>query len=138
MAIDITVLISKADIFLPSGNILTDAQMTSLAQYIITKVGDEDENEAEILCKFLEAVAVTNYSQAVVDAVPITSEKAKNYQVTYDSSLAKNAWRDFKDNLKFVCPIFGYYPNTQVGVKIATGELVNVFSNCEDTSVGYL
>lgn len=130
MAIDIPTLLDKSDLVLPEGNVLTDPEMTIIAQLIIDKVGDEDSKEPEVFCKFLEAIATINQSKALVDAIPMSSERAANYAVTYNTSLSRDAWKDFKNNLKYVCPIFGYNKPAVLGIKINSGEIAEIFSEC--------
>jgi len=131
-AIDKPALIEKALLFLPDGNILSDELMILLMDQIVDQVGDDTENEPEILCKYLKAVATVNESLSKVDAAPIQSEKAKNYSVSYNTALSTDAWRDYIKSLKNVCPIFGYIPpSSGIGVKVVSKEdTFTVFTEC--------
>lgn len=114
--IDRDKLLEDASLWLPNGNVLTDAQMLQIAEMVISIVGDDDSKYAEVLCKFLDAVANANIGKASVDSAGITKEKLGDHEITYGGTVDYvQVWKDFKDNLVNVCPLFGYSPKRGSG-----------------------
>lgn len=125
--IDRTKLITDAKMWLPELIVFNDTQLEYFAELVIALVGDDDIYYAEILCKLLMVVANASLSKVSSDPDGITKEKLGDHDVTY-GGLAdyKQVWRDFKDNLDNVCPLFGYNPKGGSGkVVINTGEKHN-------------
>lgn len=125
--IDRDKLITDAHLWLPVQNVLTDQEMLSIAELIIAKVGDDEVNEAEVLCKLLGAVANVNGSKATVSLGGLKRQKVRGHEKEYTESVA-NIWKNYKKSLQQICPIFGYSP------KYVSGAVIN--SAKDDVVVG--
>lgn len=136
--IDRNQLLSDIKTWLPDGNVLTDSQISAIAEYVITSVGDDDTKYAEVLCKSLKAVGLANLSKHTVDGSSLKQEKIGEHSETYDTAISKDYWKDFISSLKDICPIFGYKPTTVgIGMKISSGTTPTV-NDCCDTTDLYL
>ena len=126
-AIDRDQLLLDADNWLPEGNLLTDTQEDYFLDLVITQVGDDDENYAEVLCKYLNVVADVNLAKINDNPDGYTRERLGKHEVYYgDYSSRASAWEAFKKNLSNICPMFGYSPKKFTGkIKINPGESYN-------------
>lgn len=124
MAVTAEQVLAEIEVFIPSNNVLTEAQMLVIIQTIIDQVGDDDSNLAEIKCKSLEAIGIINLSKATSTiSTGLKKEKVGNTEVEYfGAGQSNNGWQDFLDSLKLVCPLFGYYGlSSGIGIKITPG-----------------
>ena len=128
--IDRAILLADEKLYLPAGNVLTDAQMNSINESVIRQVGDDDSKYAEVLCKSLRAIAIANQSKFAVDGRGLKREKVDQVEVERFETLGQDPWQDFINSLKDLCPILGYTGlNTGLGIKINTSEKI-VIDRC--------
>jgi len=134
-AIDREWIKTTASIYLPQSNVLTDAQMDALLDVVIGRVGDSDDNQGEVLCKFMELVADTNLGKVQADSGTLKSEKLGDHSRSYDTTKdLKSAWRDFKKSLSTTCPLYGYSPVFSLGFKINSGGSTNPITECPNNN----
>lgn len=132
--IDRNQLLTDIKTWLPDGNVLTDAQITAVAEYVISDVGDDDTKYAEVLCKSLKAVALANLAKHTVDGSSLKQEKVGENSETYDTAISQNMWKNYISSLKDICPIFGYKPLTVgIGMKINPSDKI-VVNDCDETT----
>lgn len=115
-AIDRNALLEDIKFWLPEGNVLSDANILKIAEYVIADVGDDDSKYAEVLCKSLKACGQANLTKHTVDTAALKQERVGEHSETYDPSIMKNTWNNFLDSLADICPIFGYRPTKSVGI----------------------
>lgn len=125
--------------WLPETNVLTEAQIRSINEYIITDVGDNDLNYPEVLCKSLRAIAYANVGKASAESSGLKKEKVgDNEQEWFDADSAKRVWEDYIDSLKDICPIFGYYGlKSSGGIKITTSPDPDINPCVEDNNLEF-
>lgn len=127
--IDRSVLQDEAMEWLPKeGNQLSQTLMDIILDRLITQIGDDDKNYAEVLCKYLRAIADANIGQAYGDPSGIKKEVLGEHEVTYgDTQSFTNAWEKFKDSLYNICPLFGYNLKGSMGggIRINSGGTYN-------------
>ena len=130
--IDRDQLIVDENLWLPSSNILTESQMRSINEYVIAQVGDDEENYAEVLCKALQAIALTNKAQASANTGGLKKEKTGDVAIEWQNTgSASKVWEGYLDSLKDLCPIFGYTGlNNNIGIGITTPTCVVVNPTC--------
>ena len=100
-------LISDINMYMRSDGILTDAQELIIAEKVITAVGDDDSNYAEILCKSLKNIALINKAKAS----NLGSHKAIRTDELWEEfyhDISGNSWDIYLDSLDDVCAAFGY------------------------------
>lgn len=109
-------------LWLPEGNVLTEAQMRSINEFVIANQipEDDDQHYAEALCKGLKAIGQANLSKAAVDRNGLKREEVGDEEVEYFDSSSRTIWQYFLDSLKDICPIFGY-----TGISASTGMKIN-------------
>lgn len=105
-------LLEDVKVFLPLSNTLTDEIIRALNESVITKVGDDDTKYAEIRCKCLYACGNMNLTNSLVDSGSIKREKTGMVEVEYHNTYGRFGWQAWLNNLKNVCPLFGYDPTT--------------------------
>lgn len=127
--VDREALLDEAMFWLPNGNAVPREVMASILERLIRTIGDDVENEPEILCKFLAAIANVNVGRMAVDNAGVVKEKVGSHETTYAEAIDYGkAWQDFKDSLPDICPLFGYSPSMGVGggsVRIHVGARYN-------------
>ena len=130
--IDRDQLIADEYLWLPTSNNLTETQMRAINEYVIAQVGDCEENYAEVLCRALQAIALSNKATASANAGGLKREKVDQVeQEWHSSSSASQVWEDYLDSLKDLCPIFGYTGlNNNMGIRITTPTSVVVNPPC--------
>jgi hypothetical protein len=139
MPLDKQAVLDEAAILLPNGNVLTDTQMSSILDRIVSRFDLDDESKfAEALCRFLDAVADVNNGKASVDSSALASEKIGDYSRSYNTSGIKDVWKNFKKELRTTCPVvYGYSFPVVVGMRIKSGESLDVL-NCPNINDSYL
>ena len=107
-------LLLQCKMYLPPSQTLSDAMILTLNEFVITKVGDDDSKEAEILCKCLYACGNKNLADSLVDFGALKREKTGDVEAEYHNNGGKSYWQSWVANLKNVCPLFGYSPSKTV------------------------
>lgn len=120
--IDRDEILTDASLWLPSNNLMTSGEMDTLLELVISMVGDDATKSPEVKCKFLEAVANNNISRATIQPSSVIKEVLGDHEVTYGKTEYLSMWNTFKDNLKNVCPLFGYSYKVRGGIRINPGE----------------
>ena len=110
--IDRDSLVIHCRMYLPNSVNLTDEMILLLAGTVITKVGDDDTKFPEILCKTLYACGNKCLADSLVDSSNLKKERTFNVELEYHNRNGKSVWKDWVANLKNVCPLFGYSPDT--------------------------
>lgn len=125
--IDRTQLLVDEKLWLPEGNILTDAHMQAINESVIANQipADDAIHKAEALCKGLRAIAFANKAKYNVDTKGTKKEKVGDIEIEKFSNSGSDPWGDFIDSLVDVCPIFGYTGLTKgatVGMQISPSD----------------
>lgn len=135
--IDRTQLILDQKVWLPPSNSLCDAQMGYINDNVIALELKEDDEQyyPEALCKSLRAIGYANLSKATANNEGLKREKVGDEeQEWFNPEGSWRVWKDFIDNLKNVCPTFGYYGmSTNVGIRITSTAKPDI-NPCTDTS----
>ena len=119
MAIDRARLLCDEKQWLPDSNVLSDSHIRSINETVITNVGDEDNNYAEILCKGLRAIGLANRAKQQVDDRGLKREEAGEVEYEYYLEGSNDPWSLFIKSLSDICPLFGYTGlNAGIGIKI--------------------
>lgn len=105
MAIDISNILMHVDMYVPGENVLTDEQIMCVAESVILKVGDEDENYSEVLCKTLQAIGIINKTKASTSTGTVKREKSHGREIEFFSLSSDEIWDSFADSLVDLCPI---------------------------------
>lgn len=113
--IDRDSLLLQCKMYLPSSQTLSDAMILALNEFVISKVGDDDSKEAEILCKCLYACGNKNLADSLVDFGALKKERTGDVEAEYHNNGGKSYWQAWIANLKNVCPLFGYSPTILTG-----------------------
>jgi hypothetical protein len=122
MPIDKDQLCSDVCSWLPSENQLTESQILSLAEIVISNVGDEEENYAEVRCKTLRACGEMN-KQMAVTSTSIRREKSLNREIEFYQGNSKKNWDDWLKSLPTLCANLGY---TDLAAKSSYGFYGNI------------
>ena len=138
-AIDRDQLIQDELLYLPEGNVLTEAQMRQINELVITQVGDDggasgtEGNYPEVLCKGLRAIAQANRAKYAVDTRNLKREEVGDVEIERFERLGTDPWDDFIDSLKDLCPLFGYTGlRAGMGIKINPSDPI-VIDDCPNT-----
>lgn len=102
MPINRNSLLSDTKLYLTDKNILTDDQLKSINEAVISDVGDDDTNYSEVLCKSLRAAATLNKNLAVNEG-SIKREKSFQREVEYYNSNEEGFWQNYLDNIADTC-----------------------------------
>jgi hypothetical protein len=124
-AIDRDQLLSDAKLWLPESNVLSDAEMLQIIEFVIQNQipADDDQYYAEALCKSLRAIALANNARYQVDSAGKRKEQVGDVEVQWFERTSVNVWPNYIDSLKDICPLFGYTGlNTGIGMKINPGD----------------
>lgn len=108
--------------WLPDDNVISTTQMSAISENIISAVGDDSENYAEILCKSLRGIAYANLSKYVVDTKNIKKEKVDKVEIERFENISTNPWKEYLDSLQDICPLFGY---TGLGASMPIRIIIN-------------
>lgn len=128
--IDRQVLLADVNVWLHESNILSQAQLTSLAESVILKVGDDDIYYSEVLCKTLMAAAKANKALSA-GGNDIKREKTYMEEIEYHNRTDSGLWDQYLESLPDVCPLlpgggysprspnsYGFYANVSDKVKV--------------------
>lgn len=99
--------------WLPAENILTDSQILTLMEGVISIVGDDEIYKAEVTCKTLESCGQMNKSLGSIKQGSIKREKSFGREVEYSNNSSSVVWDDFINGLAYLCPLLpggGYSP----------------------------
>lgn len=125
--VDRNLLLCDEKLWLPEGNLLSDQQMSSINERIITQVGNDDSKYGEILCKGLQAIGRANKAKYVVDEKGLQSQKVGDTSETFYESATRDPWGEFIKSLTDICPLFGYTGlNQGIGVDINPSDKFDV------------
>lgn len=127
-------LISDAYTWLPSANTLNDCDLILLADAIISTVGDSSDNHGEVLCKLLKAAAIKNMSNSSVQGGVLKRQRIGEREEEYFKEGSTNFWKEYIDRLTDICPLFGYKPPANVGLKISPGKKISLCSSPAEVS----
>lgn len=131
MPIDRNQLLTEVDMWLPEINVLTDNQILSQGERVISEVGDDDIYYNEVLCKTLKSCGKAN--QALSYGDPSKGVKRqKSYmreEELHESYDLPQQWEDWLANLPCFCSeVLGY---TGLRSKASYGFFANVASPVE-------
>ena len=113
MPINRSTLLADTKLYLPEYNTLTDAQISSINEAVISDVGDDDEYYSELLCKSLKACAQLNQALSASTG-DIKREKSFQREIEFYDSNSDGLWDDYIKSLATICPLLpggGYKPN---------------------------
>lgn len=132
--IDREQLVTDVNFWLPPANTLTNTEILTVGELVITQVGDDSSKYAEVLCKTLRACAVKNLTIAVTSAGAKKRQRIGDNETEYFNGSVKASWQDYIDSLADICPLFGYTPSVAIGIYINPGDAIDVFEGAfEDT-----
>lgn len=95
--------------WLPQANTLTDQQLLTLAEQVISRVGDDTEHKPRIYCETLRSAAEANKALSSVNSNNVKRHKSYMEEIEWFDSGDANVWDAFLDSLNDLCPIaFGY------------------------------
>ena len=120
--IDRVQLLADEKLWLPAGNILTDAHMNAINESVIANQipADAAIHFAEALCKGLRAIAFANRAKFQVDEKGTKKEKVGEVEVEKFQGTATDPWGDFIKSLPDICAILGYTGfNPGIGMQIS-------------------
>lgn len=133
-------VVEQMILWLPENNVLTEAQMTVIAQQLFDELGPDAI--PEILCKALERAALLNKSKA---STYYALSRERNYQVEFyfntGGKTPADLWDDYIASLKDICPIFGYSPPSSIGIVVNAGvkpKAVKYCRPCDNSSSDFL
>lgn len=127
--IDRVQLLADEKLWLPAGNILTDAHMNAINESVIANQipADDAIHFAEALCKGLRAIAFANKAKFQVDTKGTKKEKVGDVEVEKFEGTSIDPWGDFIKSLTDICPILGYTDLTQgIGMQINPSEIFKI------------
>ncbi len=108
--IDRAQLLADEKLWLPAGNLLSDAFMFTINDSVIKNQlpADSDAHFAEAVCKGLRAIAFANNAKFQVDGKGLKKEMVGDVSIELFESGAQNPWGDFIKTLGDICPIIGF------------------------------
>lgn len=106
-AINRTELLEDVKMYMRSDNVFTDAQMNKMVDYVISVVGDNDDNYEEVLCKSLRSIAVNNKAKSS-DVGQQKSIRTEDLEEEFFKGNNNSSWDSYLDSLDDVCASFGY------------------------------
>jgi hypothetical protein len=128
--IDRAQLLADEKLWLPAGNVLSDAFMTAINESVIANQipADDSVNFAEALCKGLRSIALANKSKFQVDTKGTKKEKVGDVELEKFATIGTDPWGDFIKSLVDLCPILGFtgLKNagiTSIGMQIAPSDV---------------
>ena len=116
--IDRAQLLADEKLWLPAGNILTDALMNAINESVIANQipADDAIHFAEALCKGLKAIGLTNKAKFQVDSKGTKREKVGDVELEKFEGTSIDPWGDFVKSLTDICPLIGF-----TGLKLGIG-----------------
>lgn len=129
MAINRSRLLTDEELWLPEGNVLTEAHMSAINEGVIANQipADDDIYYAEALCKGLKAIAHANNSKFQVDLKGLKRDKTAAVELEFFERTTIDPWGDFIKSLADLCPILGYTGlNQGIGVCINPGRKFSI------------
>jgi hypothetical protein len=116
--IDRTQLLADEKLWLPTGNILTDAHMNAINESVIANQipADNAIHFAEALCKGLRAIAFANKAKFQVDTKGTKKEKVGDVELEKFEGSSVNPWGDFIKSLVDICPLIGFTGLKNAGI----------------------
>ena len=123
--IDRAQLLTDEKLWLPEGNILTDAHMNAINESVIANQipADDAIHFPEALCKGLRAIAFANKAKYEVDSKGTKKEKVGDVEVEKFQSTSADPWGDFIKSLTDICPIIGFTELKQgIGMQISPSD----------------
>lgn len=139
MTINRATLLEDVKTRMRSDNVFTDSQMQGFISYLVTSIGDDDDNYSEILCKSLRTIAENNAALATETGAYKKIRTEELEEEFYQGSNA-NTWDDYLGRLDTLCASFGYTEletYTTGFMCINTGDAIDVnptSSGCSTTS----
>jgi hypothetical protein len=131
--IDRAQLLTEEKLWLPTDNVLTDAHMNSINEFVIANQIPADDNIyfAEASCKGLRAIAFANKSKFQVDTKGIKKEKVGDVELEKFASTGTDPWGDFIKSLVDLCPIIGFNGlknagPTSIGMQIVPSDIFRI------------
>lgn len=123
--IDRDLILNGVKSWLPPYNVVSDADMLILIEQVISVVGDDDINTAQVQCESLYSIIMKNKFLATVsNGGGIKREKTYMEEVEYYDSNVENPWDSLASQIQDICPIaFGWYGFAS---KSAAGVRINV------------
>lgn len=103
-AINRATLLYDVQMWLPEQNILDDTQIVSLAESVISEVGDDTSNRSEVTCKTLRACALANKALGI-GSNDIKREKSYLREVEYHKQNDTTFWDKYVERLADLCPL---------------------------------
>ena len=147
--IDREQLLADEKVWLPEGNVLTDAHMEAINAGVIAYQipADDDTYYSEALCKGLRGIGLANNTKFQVDQKGIKKDKIGSAELEKYEDSSANPWGNFVKSLSTICPLFGYFGiSSAIGMKInpsdkhtidneaTVDDLVDVDISCPGTS----
>ena len=136
--IDRAQLLADEKLWLPTGNVLSDAFMTSINEFVIANQipADDAVHFPEALCKGLRAIANANNAKFQVDTKGTKREKVGDVELEKFEGTTINPWGNFIKSLTDICPIFGFTGLKQgIGMQISPSD---AFEITDEPNVGTL
>lgn len=130
MAVTTQQVIDDTSLYIPSQNIISEADMLALAQKLIDKYGDSDENLPKIECEFLKGVGVINSVSGAVSSGGLKREKLGDHEIEYFDGATQD-WDGYIKKVKEeICPLLGVTSKVTIGAKFNSAPEVSVIKPC--------
>ena len=133
--IDRAQLLADEKLWLPTGNVLTDAHMQAINEVVIANqvTADLCIHAPEALCKGLRAIGFANQSKFQVDSKGTKREKVGDTEIEKFAISSSNPWGDFIRSLSDLCPQLGYTGlNQGIGMEISPSDAF-IINDCPET-----
>lgn len=129
MAVTAEQVLENTGYLIPEQNALPPDRLLIIAQSIIDKYGDDDENLGKIYCEFLKSVGVQNKAISNTSSGSLKREKLGQHEIEYFDG-AKLDWDGYITSIKNdICPLlFGVSEPVAYGAKINSKEKTPVIS----------
>lgn len=124
-AIDQAQLLIDTNLWLPDDNALTDAQLTAINIRFINLIGDDEIYAGEVLCKSLRNAAQVNKGMSNINSGVLRSQKIDKVEFSYHKT-TNSGWDAYIKSLKDICPLFGYSLPASLGLKISSGDPIEI------------
>lgn len=124
--IDRAQLLADEKLWLPSGNVLSDAFIVAINESVIKNQlpTDSDAHFAEAVCKGLRAIAFANKAKFQVDEKGLKKEKVGDVELEMFATGTLDPWGDFIKSLPDICPIIGFTGIKQgIGMQISPSSI---------------
>lgn len=123
--IDRAQLLADEKLWLPAGNILTDAHMTAINEVVIADLipADDAIHFAEALCKGLRSIAFANKAKFQVDTKGTKKTVVGDVELEKFQGTTQDPWGDFVKSLIDICPLLGFTGLIQgIGMQISPSD----------------